>query len=304
MSASNDQALPLPGLKPARRGGRLVSSRVRDERLYAALLVPALVLMLVFYIYPVGRVLWISVTDPAPGFGNYALLFTSASVQRMIVTTARIACITTAITLVLAYAVAYALIFASETARRVMLVGVLVPLWISVLVRAFAWVALLRREGVVNNALIGSGIIDQPLALIWNELGIVIGMVHYMLPLGILPLYSAMRDIDLRCIAAARGLGASRAQVFRRIFWPLSLPGVIGSGLLVFIFSLGFFVTPAILGGGRTMMAAEYINVQIHDLVRWGLGTMVASTLVIVVGALVFLLGRLVDIGKLFGASR
>jgi putative spermidine/putrescine transport system permease protein len=304
MTASNDQALSLPGLQPVRRGTAILSSRMRGERVYAALLVPALVLMLVFYVYPVTRVLWISVTDPAPGLGNYALLFTSASVQRMILTTARIACITTAITLVLAYAVAYALTFSSETARRVMLVGVLVPLWISVLVRAFAWVALLRREGVVNNALVGAGLIEQPLALIWNELGIVIGMVHYMLPLGILPLYSAMRDIDLRCIAAARGLGASPGQVFRRVFWPLSLPGVIGSGLLVFIFSLGFFVTPAILGGGRTMMAAEYINVQIHDLVRWGLGSVIASTLVIVVGLLVFLLGRAVDIGRLFGTSR
>lgn len=272
------------------------------DRLYGLLIAPAVLLMLVFYVYPVGKVLWISVTDPAPGLGNYALLFTSASVQRMLMTTARIACITTALTLVLAYCVAYALVFASEAARRVMLVGVLVPLWISVLVRAFAWVALLRREGVVNNALIGSGLIEAPLPLIWNELGIVIGMVHYMLPLGILPLYSAMRDIDLRCIAAARGLGATRIQVFTRVFWPLSLPGVIGSGLLVFIFSLGFFVTPAILGGGRTLMAAEYINVQIHDLVRWGLGTMVASTLVIVVLLLLLLLGRLVDLGRLFGS--
>lgn len=272
------------------------------DRLYAWLLLPALLLMAVFYVYPVAKVLWISVTDPVPGLQNYALLFTSGAIQRMIWTTARIAVLTTAITLVLAYVVAYVLIFSSDTAKRIMFVGVLIPLWISVLVRAFAWVALLRREGVVNNALVGSGVIEQPLSLIWNELGITIGMVHYMLPLGILPLYSAMRDIDLRCISAARGLGASRGQVFRRIFWPLSRPGVIGAGLLVFIFSLGFFVTPAILGGGRTLMAAEYINVQIHDLVRWGIGTMVASTLVIVVVALVFLLGRLVDLGRLFGA--
>lgn len=274
---------------------------VAGDGLYRMFLLPALVLMLVFYVYPVSRVLWISVTDPAPGLDNYGLLLTSAAIQRMLWTTARIGLLTTAITLVLAYAVAYALVFASEAARRVMLVGVLVPLWISVLVRAFAWVALLRREGVVNNALVGSGLVDAPLPLIWNEFGIVVGMVHYMLPLGILPLYAAMRDIDLRCIAAARGLGGSPRQVFVRVFWPLSLPGVIGAGLLVFIFSLGFFVTPAILGGGRTMMAAEYINVQIHDLVRWGIGTMVASTLAIVVVALVALLGRLVDLGKLFG---
>ena len=286
-------------LAPARRG--FAQAGAGHDRLYAWLIVPALAFMLAFYVYPVARVLWISVTDPAPGLGNYALLFSNAAIERVIFTTLRIAALTTAITLVLAYAVAYALVFSGETAKRIMIVCVLVPLWISVLVRAFAWVALLRREGVINNALKAAGLIDAPLPLIWNEVGVLIGMVHYMLPLGILPLYSAMRDIDLRCIAAARGLGASPAQVFRRVFWPLSLPGVIGSGLLVFIFSLGFFVTPAILGGGRIMMAAEYINVQIHDLVRWGLGTMVASTLVVVVVGLVVLLGRLVDVGRLFG---
>lgn len=297
----NARADPAPPLAAAPRMARQPRARLGDEGAYALLLAPALVMMLVFYVLPVARVLWISVTDPAPGLGNYALLFTSAPIQRMIATTARIACVTTAITLVLAYLVAYALTFAGETARRVMLVGVLVPLWISVLVRAFAWIALLRREGVVNAALTSAGLIDAPLPLIWNETGIVIGMVHYMLPLGILPLYAAMRDIDPRVLAAARGLGAGRGQVFRRVFLPLSLPGVIGSGVLVFIFSLGFFVTPALLGGGRTLMAAEYINVQIHELLRWGLGTMVASTLAIVVVALVIGLGRVVDLGRLFG---
>jgi putative spermidine/putrescine transport system permease protein len=184
-----------------------------------------------------------------------------------------------------------------------MLLGVILPLWISVLVRAFAWVTLLRREGLVNTALMSTGLLDQPLALIWNELGIVIGMVHYMLPFGILPLWSAMRDIDRRFIAAARGLGASRFEAFWRVFLPLSLPGVVGAGLLVFIFSLGFFVTPAILGGGRTLMIAEYISVQILDVVRWGPGTMLASTLVIIIAILLAALGRVVDFKKLFGAK-
>lgn len=300
MTTAAPRAEAYPALGRVRRGrGRPV--RAGGEALYAWLLVPALVLMLVFYAYPVARVLWISVTDPSPGLGNYALLLTSGAIQRMIWTTLRIAAVTTLATLALAYIVAYALVFASEAARRVMLVGVLVPLWISVLVRAFAWVALLRREGVVNNALMASGAIEAPLPLIWNEFGVAVGMVHYMLPLGILPLYAAMRDIDPRCLAAARGLGASRGQVFRRVFFPLSLPGVVGAGLLVFIFSLGFFVTPAILGGGRTLMAAEYINLQIHEIVRWGVGTMVASTLVVVVVALVALLGRFIDLGRLFG---
>jgi putative spermidine/putrescine transport system permease protein len=128
-------------------------------------------------------------------------------------------------------------------------------------------------------------------------------MVHYMLPLGILPRWAAMRDIDGRVLAASRGLGASATQTFVRVFLPLSLPGVIGAGLLVFIFSLGFFITPAILGGGKTIMVAEYINVQIHESLRWGVGTMIASTLVATIFALMFALSRLVDLRTLFGAK-
>jgi putative spermidine/putrescine transport system permease protein len=257
----------------------------------------------VIYFLPLARVLAISVMEPEPGLGNYALLFTSAPIQRVLGTTLRICVFTTSITLVLAYVVAYVLTHAKPTAQRLMMLGVLLPLWMSVLVRAFAWVTLLRRQGLVNNALIGMGAIDEPLALMWNEIGVTIGMVHYMLPLGILPLWAAMRDIDGRVLAASRGLGASATQTFVRVFLPLSLPGVIGAGLLVFIFSLGFFITPAILGGGKTIMVAEYINVQIHESLRWGVGTMIASTLVATIFALMFALSRLVDLRTLFGAK-
>lgn len=275
-----------------------------SERRSAWLLIaPALLLVGVIYFLPLARVLAISVLEPEPGLGNYALLFTSPPIQRVLATTLRICVFTTAITLVLAYVVAYVLTHAKPTAQRLMMLGVLLPLWMSVLVRAFAWVALLRRQGVVNNALIGLGVIDEPLSLMWNEIGVTIGMVHYMLPLGILPLWAAMRDIDGRVLAASRGLGASATQTFLRVFLPLSLPGVIGAGLLVFIFSLGFFITPAILGGGKTIMVAEYINVQIHESLRWGVGTMIASTLVAVIFGLMLALSRLVDLRSLFGAK-
>lgn len=269
---------------------------------YWLLILPALALMVVCYLYPISKVLWLSVTEPQPGFDNYAMLATSASIQRMLMTTARISVISTLITLVLAYIVSYALVHASEQVRRWMFLGVLVPLWISVLVRAFAWFVLLRREGLINNILISSGLVDAPLSLIWNETGVLIGMIHYMLPFGILPIYANMRDIDQRCIAAARGLGATRAVAFRTVFLPLSMPGVVGAGILVFIFSLGFFVTPAILGGGKTLMIAEYIKVQILEIVRWGVGSMLAGTLLIIIGALLVVLARVVDLRKLFGA--
>ncbi|QXM25339.1 ABC transporter permease [Elioraea tepida] len=265
------------------------------------LILPALVLMLVFYVYPLAEVLWISVTEPEPGLGNYERLLTSPAVQRVWVTTLRICVITTVITLLCGYVVAYALASAPLRLQRWMFLFVLLPLWISVLVRAFAWVTLLRRQGLINEALLATGLIEEPLRLIWNEFGIAVGMIHYMIPYAVLPLYASMRDIDPRLVPAARGLGASRLEAFRRVFLPLTLPGIIAATVLVFIFSLGFYVTPAILGGGRTLMIAEYIKLQILDLIRWGLGTMMASTLLIAILLLLWLMSRLVDIRRVFG---
>jgi putative spermidine/putrescine transport system permease protein len=274
-----------------------------DRQKAWAFIAPALLMVVLFYFTPLARVLLISVTEPEPGLANYAMLFTSPPIQRVLSVTARICIFTTTITLLLAYVVAYVLTHASPAGQRLMLIGVLLPLWMSVLVRAFAWVTLLRRQGVVNNALIGMGVIDEPLPLMWNEVGVTIGMVHYMLPLGILPLWAAMRSIDNRVLAASRGLGASKLQTFLRVFLPLSLPGVIGSGVLVFIFSLGFFITPAILGGGKTIMVAEYINHTVHESLRWGVGTMIATTLIAAIFLMLFILGRIVDLRTLFGAK-
>ncbi|MGO8865181.1 MAG: ABC transporter permease [Alphaproteobacteria bacterium] len=280
---------------------RPLLGRLGTVGVYWLFIAPAVLLLASVYFYPLFGVLWVSVTEPKPGLGNYALLG-SAAVEHVLLTTARISGVTTAVTIVLGYVVAYALVHLSPQARRWMFLGVLLPLWISVLARAFAWLTLLRSEGVVNELLQGLGLIHEPLHLMWNELGITIGMVHYMLPYAILPLYANMRGIDARLLAAARGLGATRLQAFARVFLPLSLPGIVGAGVLVFIFSLGFFVTPAILGGNRILMIAQYISIQILDLVRWGLGAMMATVLMAAVLALMALLARIVDFRRLFGA--
>ncbi len=272
------------------------------RQFYWLLIAPAVLMMAMFYLYPLFKVLWISVTEPQPGLGNYERLFTSESVQRVLYVTARICVITTAITLLLGYLVAYAMAHSSAAQLRWLTFFVLLPLWISVLVRAFAWVTLLRSNGLINTTLQQLGIIDEPLALLRNELGVMIGMVHYMIPFAVLPLYANMRGIDLRLVAAARGLGASASQAFARVFLPLSKPGIVGAGVLVFIFSLGFYVTPAILGGGRVLMVSEYIGVQILNTIRWGLGAMLATTLMISVLLLMWALSRLVDLRNLFGA--
>ncbi|MES2710005.1 MAG: ABC transporter permease [Pseudomonadota bacterium] len=259
--------------------------------------------MTAIYVAPILQVLAISVTEPTVGLENYERLLTNAGVQRAIMTTLRIGLITTAIALCLGYVLAYVVALASPNAQRWWLLAVLVPLWISVLVRAFAWVTLLRRQGLVNQGLMSAGIIDAPLALVWNELGIIIGMVHYMVPYAVLPMLASMREIDPRLLAAARGLGATRFTVFRRVFFPLSAPGLAASGVRVFIFSLGFYITPAILGGGRTLMAAEWIKMQILDIVRWGMGAMLATVLVVAILTTLAVFSRVVNLKRLFGAG-
>jgi putative spermidine/putrescine transport system permease protein len=267
------------------------------------LILPALVLLLAFYIAPIVQVLAISVTEPEPGLGNYERIFTSESVQRVMLTTLRICLITTVLSLLLGYGIAYAITLASPRAKGWWILAVLVPLWISVLVRAFAWVTLLRRQGLVNNTLMNAGVITEPLPLVWNEFGIIVGMVHYMVPFAVLPMLASMREIDPRLLAAARGLGATRGQVFRQVFLPLSKPGILAACVLVFIFSLGFYITPAILGGGKTLMVAEWISLQILDLIRWGLGTMMATVLIFTIILTLVVFARIVDLRRIFGSG-
>jgi len=276
-------------------------SRVRASP-YWLLLLPLLVPLVLLYLVPLGRVLWISFTDPTPGLANYERLLAFPALQRVLFTTLRIGAITTGLALLRGYLVAYVMVHAGPRHRLWVTAFVLVPFWVSLLVRAFAWLTLLRTEGVINQALLGWGLVAQPLALVHNELGVVIGMVHYMVPYATLPLYANMQGIDPRLADASRSLGAGPLTTFLRIFLPLSLPGIAAAGVLVFIFSLGFFVTPALLGGGKVVMIAEYVSVQILQTVRWGVGTMMASVLLLTVLLLLVAMSQVVDLRRLFGA--
>ncbi len=268
----------------------------RNDRFYWILLLAPCLFLACLYLAPVVNVLLMSVTTPTVGFSNYAELVTNPAVGRVLMNTLRIGLLTTLISLVLGYAVAYALLQCGPRERQILLGVVVASFWISALIRAFAWLALLQSTGLVNTALMSLGVIDSPLQLVRNELGVMIGMVHYMLPYAILPLYTNMRGIDPRLVPAARALGATPSQAFRWVFLPMSLPGLIGAGVIVLIFSLGFYITPTILGGGRTMMIAEYISVQISETLRWGLAATLASALLIGVLLLVSWLSRFMDV--------
>jgi putative spermidine/putrescine transport system permease protein len=247
---------------------------------------PAVLLIVGFFLLPLLRIFALSVTEPTPGFGNYAHLVNDAGLRNIMLITLRICILTSVVAGLLGYIVAYTLVHSSERLRDVMFFFILVPLWLSGLVRAFAWIMILRRDGLINVAVQWLGLSQGPLPIGYNEFAVVVAMVHYMLPYAILPLYANMRDIDRQLIRAARGLGATRGYAFRRIFFPLSVPGLFSALTLVFIMSLGFYVLPLLISGGRVSMIAEYIAVNVLDTSNWGLGSMLAVTLLVLVFAL------------------
>jgi putative spermidine/putrescine transport system permease protein len=264
---------------------------------------PIVLLVGLMFLLPVLQILAISFTEPTAGLGNYVALFTGPLYLHIISTTVRICAWTTVLAVVLGYVVAYVMANVSDQARSWMTIFLLVPFWLSVLVRAFAWSFLLTKDGLVNATLISLGIIDQPLKLLYNETGVIIGMVHYMIPYAVLPMLTNMVGIERPLLTAARSLGAGPVRTFLRVWLPLSLPGVISSVVLVFIFSLGFFITPALLGGGKTVMVAQYIQFGITETMNWGIAAAFAAALLATVVLSLVLVSRTVRIRSLFGAA-
>jgi putative spermidine/putrescine transport system permease protein len=275
----------------------------QQERVYWLFLAPVLLALLVFFLLPLLQVFWISFSDPEIGIGNYEKLFTIHAIQKVVVTTLRICVITTIASVLIGYLIAFTVTLAPPRTRSLLMFAILVPFWMSVLVRAFAWVTLLRNEGVINSFLMSFGVISTPLAMTNNEFGVIIGMTHYMTPYAVLPLLASMDGINPALISAARGLGAGSTQSFFKIFLPLTKPGIFASLVLVFIMTLGFFVTPIILGGGRTVMIAEYITVQMQQTLRWGLAAALATVLLVIVLLLIGALSRSMDMRKLLGGN-
>jgi ABC-type spermidine/putrescine transport system permease subunit I len=172
---------------------------------------------------------------------------------------------------------------------------VLVPLWTALLVRTFAWLVLLQRTGPVNNALLGLGLIGTPLALVNNFTGTVIAMTHIMLPFMVLPLLASMRAVDRRLLWAAESLGATGSRAFRDIFFPLAAPGLLAGAVLIFVMSLGFYVIPAFLGGGRILMWSMKIVGNINIYSDWGAASALGVVLLLVALVLLWCCRRLVQ---------
>lgn len=264
-----------------------------SERMKPALLFGPLVLFLCLaYFVPFLGVMQWSVTLPEPGVGQYVKAVSDPLIISVFIRTFRICLIVSILAIAAAYCIAYVWVRGTPMQRLAMEICILIPFWISILTRAFGWVALLTNRGLINTWLQQIGIISEPLTLVRNEFGVVLGMTHFLIPFAVFPIASAMRSLDERVLMAARGMGATRLRTFWAIFVPMTLPGVLGAGIIVFVFALGFFITPAILGGGRSVMIAELIYLRLFQSPDWGLGAAMSVILMLIVAGLLALMMR------------
>jgi ABC-type spermidine/putrescine transport system permease subunit I len=248
---------------------------------------PALVFLLVLFVWPVLRLMLTSVEGGS--FAAYEKALTDALYVQVLVDTGLIAAYVSIACLVLGYPVAYFLATARAPWPTIGIVFVLLPFWTSILVRTYAWMALLGRNGVINRFLLEAGLVSSPLPLLNNLTGVLIGMVHVLLPYMIFPLYAVMRRVDPGLLSAAEGLGAPGWQIFRRVYLPLTLPGVLAGVTLTYILSIGFFITPALLGGGKVIMIAVLIESQVRQFLAWDFAAalsvvLLAMTLIVYFG--------------------
>lgn len=265
----------------------IIELRSKGERNRVGMLALPLSFLALFYVVPLLGVVLVSFL-PSGSFGvaAYLALFENGTFASIVWRTIRLGLEVAALCLLLGYPYAYLLNRTMGIGRQLLLLAVMMPFFTSVLIRSYAWVAILGNKGMVNKALISLGLIDTPLSLVYNEVGALVGMTQVQLPLMILTLYGSMRRIDLQLLQAAEGLGAHRLTTLCRIFLPLSLPGIVAGFGLVFTSTLGFYVTPALLGGASEYMVTQSIYVQLNNLNDFSGAAAQATVLLVVVVAL------------------
>jgi ABC-type spermidine/putrescine transport system permease subunit I len=271
----------------------------KTRRSYRLLLAPVVFWLVFLYLYPLLEVLRLSFFDPSFTLEHYLKFFSVHAYQKVLLSTFFIALLVTVITLFLGYPVAYLMASLRTRVSNLLMMIVLLTFWMSILVRTYAWMVLLGSQGLVNSFLIRLGLISSPLELMFNWFGVTVGMVHILLPFMILPLYSVMRGIDKNLIKAAENLGANSFQAFSKVFLPLSLPGIAAGSLLVFIVSLGFYITPSLLGGPKNMMISMLIDTHVNQLLNWGFASTLSIILLGVTLFIYFLYNRFLGLDKL-----
>jgi len=273
--------------------------RLRVDR-RVLLVVPGVLFLVAFFGFPLLDI-GLRSLDGFPA--AYSATAASPIFVRVLTTTFRTAIVVTVVCLGLGYPYAYAMHRAGPRLTAVLAIAILLPFWSSLLVRTYAWTVLLQDSGVINSFLRSIRVISGPLPLIRSAIGVTIGMSYVLLPFMVLPIYAVMQRIEPDLGRAAAGLGASPFRSFRRVFLPLSLPGVVAGCLLVFVLSLGFYITPALLGSPRDAMLSEVIVERVSQQLDFPQGSALAMILLGLTLVLLALASRVVRVGDAFGAG-
>ncbi|MGC1575998.1 MAG: ABC transporter permease [Beijerinckiaceae bacterium] len=265
------------------------------------LVLPPLIFYLLVYIYPLSR-LWVwSFFDQQFTLEFYRELLDEPAYFKALTNTLEISFLATFLSLILGYPMAYLMATTSARARNVLMALVLVPFWTSILVRTFAWIVILGKNGLVNHLLGWLGLINEPSKLLFNMTSVQIGMVHVLLPFMIFPLYGVMSRIDPSVVRVARSLGASPLRAFLHVFLPLSLSGIGAGCVITFLLAVGFYVTPALLGGSGEITLVTLIDMMINTLLNWGLAATLGIVLLVVVGMIFAIFSSLLGVERVTG---
>lgn len=292
-------------ISPARNAEALRRDERRERLLLFGLSLPALIMVLLVILVPVGWLFWLSLFNDEGVLStyNYSRMLESKSYVRIFKTTFNVSFLTTLICVLIGYPLAYFLSQLSKRWATIGLIAVLLPFWTSLLVRTYAWLVVLQRKGLINQWGIELGWWETPLRLVHNLNGTLIGMVHIMLPFLVLPLYGSMRSIDFDYLKAAANLGANPTKSFWFVFFPLSLPGLFAGITVVFVLCLGFFVTPAVLGGGKVIMVSMKIETLIDLFFNFGTASALGVVLLVLTLAVLFIAHKLLNLDKVLGSG-
>ncbi|AMN40500.1 ABC transporter permease [Rhodoplanes sp. Z2-YC6860] len=293
---SNDLAL-------AADNARAIPFLSRPGTIAAMLLLPCFAWISFFFLLPLSFMIWRSATGDAGSIAIYQDIITAPLYHKVLITTLQMTCTSTLLALLLGYPVAYALTVSGPKLRGLMLLFVLVPYWVDIIVRSFSWLVMLGDNGIINKALIGLGLISHPIQLLYTKYSVLMGMVQILLPFAIVTLFGAMLRIDRTLTTAAKIHGANEWQAFRTVFFPLSLPGVYGAALLVFILGLGFYVTPALLGSPKETMIAQTIMVEATQTLDWETASAAGTMLLVISTAIAAIYNRYFSLDRLWGGS-
>ena len=279
----------------------MVARKSLGERFGTLLLVaPVMIFIIAVFIVPLVRMAWLSISDPKLSLDNYVMLFSSALYAKSMLRTFLISLSVTLICIFLAYPLAYYAATRGNLWGRFLLIAAALSFWISFIVRTYAWLVILGNRGPVIDILKTVGFEPAPRVL-FTTTATMIGLTHILLPYMILALYSVMTKIDGNLGRAALSLGATPFRSFIKVYFPLTLPGLVNGCVLVFIFCLGFYVTPALLGSPRDLMVAGLIATEVQDLLQWGLASAMAMLLLAITVTLLTIYDRLIGLDRLWG---